>query len=119
MPILDPHAAARFVVVLIIAGLVAWGLFESRAEAQQPSLKEWFNSLRSPAGLVCCHNFDGISLEEDEWRPHGDKYQVRFKGEWIDVPESALITEPNRLGRAHLWMNANGTVRCFIGGALT
>lgn len=120
MPVIDPHAAARSIVVLILIGLFAWGMFESRASAQgQQSLRDWFNSLKSPAGGVCCHNFDGISLEEADWRSGPNGYQVVANGKWIDVPPDTVVNEPNRLGRAHLWLKHDGSVRCFIPGALT
>jgi len=86
--------------------------------AQSQSLREWFNGLKSPGGGICCHNFDGVSLDEAEWRMSGDKYQVIVNGKWIDVPKDTVVTEPNRLGRAHLWLKPDGTPRCFIPGAM-
>ena len=53
--------------------------------------------------------------------PQDGKYRVRLKGEWIVVPDSALITEPNRYGPAVVWpyRDADGTtqIRCFLPGA--
>ena len=28
---------------------------------------------------------------------------MRLDGEWIDVPDEAVITEPNRIGRTMVW----------------
>lgn len=87
--------------------------------ASPQDLRSWFNQLRSPAGGLCCHNFDGISLEEDAWRTTGQGYQVLVEGKWIDVPDLNVVTEPNRLGRAHVWLRVDGTVRCFMPGQLS
>jgi hypothetical protein len=102
----------RALVVAIMLALIA------PAFAQQ-SLRDWFNSLKSPGGGICCRDFDGLSLEEDTWRTSGDHYQVLVKGQWIDVPESSVVNEPNRLGRAHVWLRYDGSVRCFLPGTLS
>lgn len=104
-------------LAVTFAMLAIWA-WPARGQQPQP-LREWFNSLSSPAGGICCHNFDGISLEEDTWRADGGKYQVLVDGKWLDVPDLNVVTVPNRLGRAHLWMTPDGRVRCFIPGALT
>jgi hypothetical protein len=42
-------------------------------------------------------------------------------GEWINVPNSSVVTEPNRYGPAVVWpyMDTDGNVyiRCFLPGA--
>ena len=42
-------------------------------------------------------------------------------GEWINVPNSAVVTEPNRYGPAVVWpyMDTNGNIyiRCFLPGS--
>lgn len=106
------------IFTMALAGVVIM-FFVSLAHGQQPSLREWFNSLQSPAGGVCCHNFDGISLEEDNWRTANGRYEVFVHGAWIEVPPLNVVTVPNRLGRAHLWLRPDGTVRCFMPGALS
>jgi hypothetical protein len=30
-------------------------------------------------------------------------YRVRLENNWIDVPDDAIITEPNRAGRTMVW----------------
>jgi hypothetical protein len=48
-------------------------------------------------------------------------YRVRLHGEWIVVPDSAVVTERNRFGAAVVWpyMDAAGAtqIRCFLPGA--
>ena len=45
-----------------------------------------------------------------------------MSNEWIDVPDDAVITEPNRAGRTMVWpiKGALGTtIRCFMPGSMT
>ena len=39
-------------------------------------------------------------------------------GEWVNVPNSSVVTEPNRYGPAVVWlyMDSNGNIyiRCFL-----
>lgn len=114
---------ANIRLVFVLLGMAFIGtvlmFFISVAHGQPPSLREWFNSLQSPAGGVCCHNFDGASLEEDQWRVVGGHYEVFANGVWMTVPDLNVVTVPNRLGRAHLWLRSDGTVRCFMPGTLS
>jgi hypothetical protein len=41
---------------------------------------------------------------------------------WVDVPEDAVITEPNRAGRTMVWPiwgYQGPTIRCFMPGSMT
>jgi hypothetical protein len=46
---------------------------------------------------------------------------VLLHGEWVNVPNSSVVTEPNRYGPAVVWpyMDSHGTIyiRCFLPGA--
>ena len=46
---------------------------------------------------------------------------MRLHGEWIEVPNSSVETEPNRYGPAVVWpyMDSDGNVyiRCFLPGS--
>ena len=48
-------------------------------------------------------------------------YRVLLHGGWINVPNSSVVTEPNRYGPAVVWtyMDSNGSIyiRCFLPGA--
>ena len=49
-------------------------------------------------------------------------YRVRLDGQWLDVPDEAVITEPNRAGRTMVWPIRDYlgiTIRCFIPGSMT
>ena len=91
-------------------------------------LKSWFDQLASKKGL-CCSFADGSSLADVDWDVQCAtiggieqcRYRVRIDDEWMDVPDEAVITEPNRYGAAVVWpyKDAGGStqIRCFMPGA--
>lgn len=93
--------------------------------AQSP-LKQWFDQLKSQRG-PCCSDADGYALSDVDWDTENGKYRVRIEGKWWDVPEDAVITEPNRAGRTMVWplltrgldgvLHVN--IRCFMPGSMT
>ena len=87
--------------------------------ANEP-LHAWFDQLASGKGL-CCSFADGVKVEDVDWDTLDGRYRVRLHGEWILVPDAALVTEPNRFGPAVVWpyMDAEGAtqIRCFLPGA--
>jgi len=83
-------------------------------------LKSWFESLRSSRGL-CCSGADGVAIADPDWESKDGHYRVRLDGEWITVPDDAVVTEPNRSGRTMVWpvKSALGTsIRCFMPGSM-
>jgi len=85
-------------------------------------LKPWFDQLKSGNGL-CCSFADGLAVEDVDWDVRDGHYRVRLAGQWVAVPDNAVVTEPNRYGRAVVWpyQDANGVtrIRCFMPGAGT
>jgi hypothetical protein len=83
-------------------------------------LKQWFDQLASGKGL-CCSFADGVKVEDVDWDTRDGRYRVRLKGQWVEVPDAALVTEPNKFGPAVVWpyQDAAGAtqIRCFIPGA--
>lgn len=96
-------------------------------------LKEWFDSLRSGKG-PCCSDADGSAISDSDWESKDGRYRVRIPrygflldGQqqelvWVDVPDDAVISEPNRVGRTMVWpvygyMGVN--IRCFMPGSMT
>jgi len=83
-------------------------------------LKQWFDRLASAKGL-CCSFADGVSVENVDWETRDGRYLVRIHGQWVVVPEAALVTEPNRFGPAVVWPYRDATgetqIRCFLPGA--
>lgn len=105
---------------IIIAAIVLLARDDGRY-AQVPSeIKEWFNTLKSQKGL-CCSMADGFSVDDPEWGRTETGYWVRVESQWIDVPEDAVVSGNNRIGRAIVWpiiiKGGKITIRCFMPGA--
>jgi hypothetical protein len=86
-----------------------------------PEMKAWFEGLKSGKG-PCCSDSDGTAVSDVDWQSHGGHYRVRLDGEWVDVPDEAVITEPNRIGRTMVWPLRGYlglTIRCFMPGSMT
>ena len=85
-------------------------------------LKPWFDRLASGKGL-CCSFADGFSVQDVDWDTQDGHYRVRMYGQWLVVPDDAVVTEPNRFGPAVVWhyndRNGNTQIRCFMPGAGT
>jgi hypothetical protein len=89
-------------------------------------LKSWFESLHSSKG-PCCSDTDGATLSDVDWKSEDGHYLVRIEGQWWDVPDQAVIKEPNRAGRTMVWpvyyRELNGLIRvdirCFMPGSMT
>ena len=96
-------------------------------------LKAWFDGLRSGKG-PCCSDADGSALSDSDWDSKDGHYRVRVPrygsvvdGQrqelvWVDVPEEAVISEPNRVGRTMVWPiygYMGVTIRCFMPGSMT
>ena len=89
--------------------------------AQNPELHKWFESLRSGKG-PCCSDADGTAVSDVDWETANGHYRVRLDNEWIDVPDDAVITEPNRIGRTMVWPIRGYlgiSIRCFMPGSMT
>jgi hypothetical protein len=81
-------------------------------------LKSWFESLQSQFGK-CCTDFDGYIVSDVDWESNRGRYRVRIDNEWVDVPDGAVITQPNRFGRTMVWrhyIDGHPRVRCFMPG---
>jgi len=90
-------------------------------DPSHPELKAWFESLKSGKG-PCCSDADGTAVSDVDWQSADGHYRVRLDGEWIDVPDEVVITEPNRVGRTMVWPlrgYLGTTIRCFMPGSMT
>jgi hypothetical protein len=122
-----PETAIRlsWVVPLALAlTAVSSGLGQARDPdgryANSP-LKQWFDSLRSGKG-PCCSDADGAAVADVDWESKNGHCRVRLDGDWIDVPDEAVITEPNRVGRTMVWPMRGYlglSIRCFMPGSMT
>ena len=109
------------VAVLLLAPHLGHARDNGRFAGANPELKAWFESLRSGKG-PCCSDADGTALSDVDWESSSGHYRVRLEGEWVDVPDDAVITVPNRIGRTMVWpMYRDGKMipRCFMPGSMT
>jgi hypothetical protein len=67
-------------------------------------LQPWFESLRNQIGLSCCARADGHPLDDGEWDVKDNTYRVFVQGEWIVVPDNAVILGPNKFRKAMVWL---------------
>jgi hypothetical protein len=59
-------------------------------------------------------------VEDPDWKSSNGHYQVRIENDWVEVPDNAVITEPNKFGRTMVWpLRAKDlTIRCFLPGSM-
>ncbi|WP_456739090.1 hypothetical protein [Bradyrhizobium sp. USDA 4471] len=106
----------------ILASLLI-GTVQARDDGRysQSPLKSWFDSLKSGKG-PCCSVTDGLAIADPDWESKDGHFRVRIENEWIVVPDDAVLTEPNRAGRATVWPikgPSGTTIRCFMPGSMT
>lgn len=135
-------------LILIAVGLVSLVLLVSalvgRAHAHdhnRPDLNGWYHGLHSRGNSWCCDGpgKDALHLSEADWETKDGHYRVKIpvnaeafeqalKGKtvdtmWADVPDNAIIDEPNKAGVTLVWPTYGGymgaQVRCFIPGSMT
>ena len=109
-------------VVLAVLGILPAGLVVARDDGRYANspLKPWFDSLKSSRGL-CCSVADGQAVSDPDWDAKDGHYRVRLDGQWIAVPDDAVITEPNRAGRTMVWPirgSLGVSIRCFMPGSM-
>ena len=95
-----------------------------------PEIKQWFESLQSGKG-PCCSHADGYTISDADWESNNGHYRVRIPRHpystgdvdmlWVDVPDEAVIKEPNRVGRTIVWpvYSPGVSIRCFMPGSMT
>jgi hypothetical protein len=118
------------IVLFGLTPLTAMGRDLDGRYANSP-LKPWFDQLKSRSG-ACCSNADGYVVEDTDWEAKNGHYRVRVPQYpdskvmvWIDVPDSSVITEPNKAGLTMVWpvyLEDEGPyiwIRCFMPGSMT
>jgi hypothetical protein len=127
------HCASRWKMPLAICSVLLTlplasypGAARDDGRYANSPLKSWFDSLKSGKG-PCCSDADGSAVSDADWESKDGKYRVRLEGQWWPVPDDAVITEPNRVGRTMVWpiyyrsLNKLDRVdiRCFMPGSMT
>ena len=107
-------------MVALLVGLSNSAFARDDGRYPNDTLKHWFDNLTSSNGN-CCSFADGLSISNVDWDTKDGHYRVLLHGEWINVPNSAVVTEPNRYGPAVVWpyMDTDGNIyiRCFLPGS--
>jgi len=134
----DRHRTFRWNLALMIGSLLlVLPLASDPGQARDPDgryanspLKQWFDSLKSGKG-PCCSDADGTAVSDADWETKNGHYRVRLDVsrevskvdmQWIDVPDEAVITEPNRVGKTMVWPlfgYMGVSIRCFMPGTMT
>ena len=63
-------------------------------------VREWFEHMRSPKGILCCSYADGHRTGYDIRQ---GQYWVPIEGEWYPVPPETVIKTENPVGEAIVW----------------
>jgi len=118
----------RSIGSLVFALCISFGIPEcsfarDNGQFSNSPLKPWFDSLASEKGL-CCSFADGVSVKGVDWDTQNGHYRVRIDGQWMAVPDAAVVTAPNRFGPAVVWPyfdpdDRQMKIRCFLPGAGT
>lgn len=99
-------------------------------DMKHPELNDWYKTLKSGRG-PCCDGSDTETrhLTPDQWRIVDGHYQVFInqfmdgsgQSSWVEVPDEAVIHDPNLAGEAVVWpiWGTNPRVRCFIPGDMS
>ncbi len=116
----------KFAALALVFAVLTWAVPHvfARDNGQyaqtDPAIGKWFRDQKNPVtGVHCCSEADGEYAEEDirdgrywtRW-PRGD-------GKWHEVPDAAVINDPNRNGAPVVWWYPeNGVImiRCFAPG---
>jgi hypothetical protein len=80
-----------------------------------PDIRAWFRNVLAPNGVPCCDISDGHRTEYDV---RNGAYWVPIEGEWMLVPERAVIRNAgNPVGEAVVWyVHHRGSIiiSCFV-----
>jgi hypothetical protein len=111
--------ALRLVALLTVTLLslmsVARAIDTGQFENVPDDVRAWFKSVRSPSGVPCCDIADGHRTAYDV---RSGSYWVPIEGEWMQVPERAVIRDGNNpIGEAVVWyVHHRGAIviSCFM-----
>jgi hypothetical protein len=120
--IIEVKVLAARSVALLFGLMVLSGPANGRDDGRYANspLRPWFESLHSELGR-CCSDADGYVLTDVDWESDHGHYRVRIDDEWVTVPDGAVITEPNKIGRTMVWkhyLDGHPKVRCFMPGSM-
>jgi hypothetical protein len=110
----------RFAQIALLAWLsaltgAAFAFDNGQYENVPPDIRAWFKGVVAPNGVPCCDIADGHRTEYDF---RGGAYWVPIEGEWMPVPDHAIIRDRgNPVGEAVVWyVHHRGgiIISCFV-----
>lgn len=118
----------RLLIALFIVSCVVYPAYTH--DHTRPDLQKWFEGLRAKghtgprSGSACCDGYDAKRVDDVDWESNDGKYRVRLNGQWYDVPEEAIVEDPNKAGPTMVWPKIDpfgriDGIRCFMPGAMT
>lgn len=114
---------SRTLVLAIVATAMIGVASAAPPPDADPSLGQWFQSLRQPgSGASCCSISDCHRLSEGQWRETSSGYEIEIRGQWVGVPRSRILNhvQDNPTGGAvACYSEALRTVYCFVRGSET
>jgi hypothetical protein len=104
-------------VKLILAALVLFVHLAGR-----PDLNDWAMSLKGASGVPCCDNSEAVPLTDPDWKvSESGHYTVFVDGQWVEVPDEAIVKGPNKYGQVLVWYTHSPGfavyVRCMLPAA--
>src|SRR3974377_341732 len=94
--------ASTFLLALstIFAGSAA-AMDRNDLKNASPAIRDWFRSMTSPSGKLCCSEADG---HRTHYEMRGNRYWVPINGQWHSVPPEAVIRGARSpFGDAGVW----------------
>ncbi len=124
---IPPLHLSLICLLSLLPGTFASARDSARCAALDPELRRWFREQTSPAtGIPCCSEADGEFAEEEiRYDTSGvGHYWTRWSAhpQWMQVPDSAIIRDPNKLGRPVVWWGRDSLsdtyfIRCYAVGS--
>jgi len=96
------RGATLLIATLMFCAASATGVAMDRGQFNNvpPEIRERFENMRSPYGIMCCSYADGHRTGYDIRQ---GQYWVPIEGEWYPVPPDAVIKTENPVGEAIVW----------------
>ncbi len=108
-------------VMSTLAAMVGRAIGHDKHYALSKEMHNWFQGLQSKIG-PCCADADGSVIQDADWESHDNHYRVRIEGNWINVPDEAVIKQPNLYGPTMVWpiysQGVISEIRCFMPGSM-
>jgi hypothetical protein len=112
----------RATLIVFAIAMSALAVHDARAhDHNHPELNGWYQSLHSGKG-PCCDGSEATRVDDADWESKNGHYRVRIDGEWVDVPDEAVVDGPNRAGRTMVWpyyLDGHPKARCFMPGSMS